>query len=92
MQVNIQITGLDAVKAQLGNAGKQVNYAASRALNTTAYAINSKLKDEMSSTFKGGATAFSLRAFSVTKSEKSTLTAAVGLRTDAPAGGTAYST
>lgn len=90
MQISINISGLSDVKAALGVAGRQVNYAASRALNTTAYAINSKLKDEMSSTFKGGATAFTLRAFSVTKANKATLSASVDLRTDAPSGGTTY--
>jgi hypothetical protein len=82
MQVNIKIEGLDRVQAMLGNAGKQASYAASRALNTTAFAINAELKQEMSTTFKGGATAYSLRAFKVDKSDKANLTAVVALRTD----------
>lgn len=82
MQVNIKIDGLDRVKAMLGNAGKQASFAASRALNTTAFAINAELKKEMASTFKGGATAYSLRAFKVDKSSKANLTATVALRTD----------
>lgn len=82
MQVNIQVTGLDTVRAQLGNAARQANYAASRSLTTTAYAINERLRKDMASTFKGGATAYTLRAFSVTKADKATLTAAVTLRTD----------
>ncbi len=87
MQVSIQITGLDQVRQQLGSAARQVNFAASRAINTTAFAINDRLKKEMASTFKGGATAYSLRAFSVTKADKVSLTATVSLRTDAPEGG-----
>ena len=83
MQVNIQITGLDTVRTQLGNAAKQANFAASRALNTTAFSINDRLKKDMASTFKGGATAYSLRAFKVDKANKATLTATVALRTDA---------
>lgn len=90
MQININVSGLNEVKAALGAAGRQANFAASRALNTTAFAINAKLKTEMASTFKGGATAFSLRAFTVKKADKSTLTASVDLRKDAPAGGTSY--
>lgn len=82
MQVNIQITGLDAVRQQLGNQAKQASYAASRALNTTAYAINTRLKADMSSTFQGGATAYTLRAFKVEQARKDNLTAAVMLRTD----------
>jgi hypothetical protein len=90
MKINIQITGLKEIQTQLGAQAKQANYAASRALNTTAYAINTRLKKDMASTFKGGATAYSLRAFKVTKADKTNLTATVALRTDAPAGGTQY--
>ena len=82
MQINIQVTGLKEVQAQLGNQSKQAAYAASRALNTTAFAINDRLKKDMASTFKGGATAYSLRAFKVEKADKATLTAQVNLRTD----------
>lgn len=91
MQINLKIEGLDAARKQLGNLAKQANFAASKALNTTAYAINDRLKKDMDSTFKGGATAYTLRAFSVLKSTKATLTAEVALRQDAPKGGTNYS-
>jgi hypothetical protein len=91
MQVSIKIDGLDAVKAQLGSMAKQASYAASRAINTTAYAINARLKTEMASTFKGGATAYSLRAFSVSKADKTTLTATVALRTDTQGAALPYS-
>jgi hypothetical protein len=91
MQVNIQITGLDEVRAKLGSMGKQANFAASKAINTTAYAINDRLKKDMASTFKGGATAYSLRAFSVKRADKSTLTAEVALRTDTQGAALSYS-
>jgi hypothetical protein len=90
MQVNIQVEGLSEVRAMLGNAAKQANFAASRALNSSAYAINDRLKKDMAATFKGGATAYTLRAFSVKRADKTTLTAEVALRQDAPAGGTSY--
>ena len=90
MQVSIQITGLKEVQAQLGAQAKQATYAASRALTTTAYAINDRLKKDMASTFKGGATAYTLRAFSVTKADKATLTATVALRTDTQGAALAY--
>ena len=90
MQVNIKIKGLDEVRAMLGSAAKQASYAASRALNASAYAVNARLKTDMASTFKGGATAFTLRAFSVKRADKNTLTAEVALRQDAPPGGTNY--
>ncbi len=91
MQINLNITGLDAVKAQLGSMAKQANFAASKALNTTAFAINTRLKADMSSTFAGGATAYSLRAFKVDKSTKVNLEAAVTLRTDNQAAALPYS-
>lgn len=90
MEVNIKITGLNDVRAQLGRLAKQANYAASKAINTTAYAINARLKTDMASTFKGGATAYTLRAFSVLKSTKDNLTAEVALRTDTKGAGLSY--
>lgn len=91
MQVSIQITGLNEVKAALGNAAKQANFAASRALNTTAFAINDRLKKDMAATFKGGATAYTLRAFQVKSSTKANLVAEVALRTDTGGASLAYS-
>lgn len=90
MQVSIKITGLKEAQAQLGAQAKQATYAASRALTTTAYAINERLRKDMASTFKGGATAYTLRAFSVTKADKATLTSAVALRTDTQGAALAY--
>lgn len=92
MKIDIQITGLDKVRTQLGNLASQANFAASKALNTTAFAINTKLKADMAATFKGGATAYTLRAFEVKKATKANLVAEVALRTEGPAGtGTPYS-
>jgi len=90
MKVSIQVTGLKEVQAHLGAQAKQATYAASRALTSTAYAINERLRKDMASTFKGGATAYTLRAFSVTKADKATLTAAVALRTDTQGAALAY--
>lgn len=82
MHIKVKLEGFDKVLAQLNGAAKQVNFAASRALNTTAFAINNRLKKEMASTFKGGATDYTLRAFEVEKADKSNLSAEVRLRTD----------
>jgi hypothetical protein len=90
MQISLNITGLDAVKAQLGAMAKQANFAASRALNTTAFAVNASLKREMQQVFKGGATPYTQRAFAIDKATKSNLVATVALRNDSPAGGTPY--
>lgn len=91
MKIDIQITGLKEIQAKLGAQAKQAAYAASRALNTTAFAINTRLKADMASTFKGGATAYTLRAFEVKKSSKANLTAEVALRTDTKGAALPYS-
>lgn len=90
MGVKVVITGLDELKRNLGSAGKQVAFAASKALNTTAFAVQKELKDEMQRVFQGGATPYALRAFKVEKATKAKLESSVGLRTDAPAAGTPY--
>ena len=91
MQIKIEIKGLDQVKAQLGNLSKQANFAAKKALDTTAFAINTEIKKEMQSTFQGGATAYALRAFKVEKADKSNLVATVSLRTDTQGAALPYS-
>ena len=82
MQISINISGLQKLQTQLGNQAKQANYAASRALTTTAYALNTRLKTDMASTFAGGATAYTLRAFRVEPARRDNLQAIVALRTD----------
>ena len=84
--LTIQLTGLDQVRAQLGNAAKQATFAASKALNNAAFAINKQIKDDMQTAFQGGATTYTLRAFNVTKATKANLQASVMLRTDAQGG------
>lgn len=88
--ITIDIKGLDSVKKAIEQSAKQARYAASRALNTTAFAVNAEIKREMDQAFKGGATAFAKRAFKVEKATKQTLTAMVSLRNDAPEGGSSY--
>lgn len=88
--INLQITGIDQVKAQLGAAAKQATFAASRALNTTAFVIRDQLKTDMAATFAGGATAYTLRAFNVEKATKASLAATVALRTDTQGAALAY--
>lgn len=88
--LTIQITGIEAVRAQLGALGKQATFAASKALNNAAFAINGQIKADMQGAFAGGATPYTLRAFQVTKATKQNLQATVMLRTDAQ-GGTPHS-
>lgn len=90
MKINLNIDAALAAQARLIGRAKQVPYAASRALNSTAFAVNAALKAEMQSKFKGGATAFTLRAFKVGKATKQSLTATVELRTDSPGKGRPY--
>lgn len=88
--IKVEIKGLDKTLAHLAGMQKQVRYAASRALNNVAFAANAEIKGEMQRVFKGGATAYTLRAFKVEKAASGSLTAVVGLRADAPSGGTSY--
>lgn len=91
MKITVDVRGIDAVKKVMARNIGQARYAASRALNTTAFAINAELKREMDATFKGGATAYTKRAFKVSKASKHALEASITLRDDAPEGGMAYS-
>lgn len=88
--LNIQITGLDAVRARIVGFEKHANFAASKALNNAAYGVNKQVKAEMQGAFQGGATAYALRAFSIDRASKEKLEATVMLRTDAN-GGTPHS-
>lgn len=88
--LTVQITGLAAVERSLGDLGRQARFAASVALNATAFEVNKRVKADMQRVFQGGASPYALRAFRVDRATKATLTSTVGLRTDAPAGGTPY--
>ena len=88
--IRIEVQGIKSTIATLSGQGKQVIYAASRTLNTMAFGINADIKTEMNARFKGGATAFTLRAFRIDKASKEKLTAIVALRDDAPDGGSSY--
>lgn len=90
MKISIDVSGLDAVRNAMQQSVKQASFAASKALNTTAFEVNKQIKAEMQSVFKGGATKYTLAAFTVNKGNKTSLEASVMLRTDAPAGGTPY--
>lgn len=90
MRVEVKVQGLDELKRQLGRYARQADFAGSKALNTTAFAINARIKNEMQSVFRGGASPYALRAFKVEKSTKHNLHAAVRLRSDSPEGGSAY--
>lgn len=74
-------------KRAMAAAEKQARFAASKALNSTAFAVNAKIKDELQSRVQGGATPYTLRAFKVEKATRQELVASVALRTDAAGGG-----
>lgn len=90
MKIGVKIEGLDAAMAALSGQGKQVRFAAARAITQTAHQVNADLKDELRSNIQGGPTAFTLRAFKVTGARRDNLEATVALRTDTPEGGTTY--
>ncbi len=82
IQIKVKVEGLDALQARLSGQQKQIAYAASRALNNVAFKVNAAFKDEMKSTFAGGATPYTLSAFKVIKATKDNLTSTVALRSD----------
>lgn len=75
----VEVQGINAIRANLQGQGKQVRYAASRALNTLAFALRADFGDAMQRTFKGGATPWTRRAFRVRKASRDDLTAVVEL-------------
>lgn len=80
--IKVKIEGLQATLALLKNQQKQVRYAASRAINNVAFAVNAEIKEEMKRAFKGGATPYTLSAFKIIKASREDLTATVALRLD----------
>lgn len=90
MKLKVDINGLDTVRAALAGQQKQIAFAAARALTQTAHAVNADIKEEMKTAIAGGPTPFTLRAFRVTAARRDNLEATIGLRTDAPGGGTPY--
>lgn len=90
MKISIEIKGVEEVRATLNGQGKQVRFAAARALTQTAHAINAQVKEEMKAAIKGGPTAYTLRAMKATAATRDNLQASVALRTDSPEGGTNY--
>lgn len=88
--ITVKIDGLNATKARLEGMQKQIRYAASRALNSIAFSVNAEIKEEMKRSFKGGPTAFTLRAFRIERATRDNLTARVVLREDSSEGGTTY--
>lgn len=47
MKLSISVTGLDAVRRQLGDLGKQASFAASKALNATAQDLRRAIPGEL---------------------------------------------
>lgn len=88
--ITVEIQGMQALQASLGKQASQIPFAAARALTVTAHAVHAEIKRQLAAGVQGGATPYTLRSFSVKAATKTTLTAEVGLRTDAPSGGTPY--
>lgn len=88
--IKVEVTGLDAARAELAGLGKQVRFATAKALTQTAYQVRDDVKTEMKANIQGGATAYALRGFNVENATRDNLTSRVYLREDGPAGGTPY--
>lgn len=88
ISVKVDISGLERKLQRLVN--DQVPFATAKALTQTAHAVNEAIKSEMRSRFKGGPTAYSLRAFKIKAATKRDLRAVVSLRDDSPGKGTIW--
>jgi hypothetical protein len=80
--ITVKVQGFEQVQRKLDGMQKQIRYAASRALNNVAFAVNAEIKQEMKRGFKGGATPYTLSAFRVAKAAPDNLVATVALRSD----------
>jgi len=76
INVNFDMSGL---VAKLENAKSQVPFATALALTKTAQNVKAALVEEMTSVFKAP-TSFTLRSLTVTRAEKASLLATVGVR------------
>lgn len=85
--IKVKLEGLDVVAARLAGMGKQVDFAAAKALTVTAHAVNEDVRGEMKKLIAGGPTAYTLRAMRVTAAKRNSLTATVELRNESPGKG-----
>ena len=90
MQLTVKVEGEAATRAALKGEVAKFREAISGALNRTSSGIRFDINRAMQSTFHGGATSYTLRAFEITKSTPSNLQAEIKLRTDSPAKGRAW--
>lgn len=90
LKINVEIKGLEAIKANLSGQQKQVRFATAKALTQTAHAANKDIQSDMKTSIAGGPTPYTLRAFKVTGATRDNLESVVALRTDGPSGGTPY--
>lgn len=86
MRVDVDITGIAEVQRRLGSLGRQASFAARQTLNDAAFRVNGRIKREMKARFQGGATAYTLRSFNVTKATRENLESSVLLRRDTRGG------
>lgn len=85
MKINVQVTGLQATIASLSGQGKQVRYAASRAINNVAFGLHKEFGETLQRTFTG-TSPWTRRAMSVDRAQRDHLVASVGLRPDGAGG------
>lgn len=78
MKISVSIKGLDALKASIGNQAKQINFAASKALNATAKKVSEAMPAEIDRAIDKP-TPFTRRGVRVLKyANKANLSATVG--------------
>lgn len=88
MQITVKVEGMEALKAHVSGMGKQVTFAAVKALTKTAKSVEKRFQSDMVGAFKSASPYVKRSTFS-TSATKANLTAMVGLKDRKPSGGTA---
>lgn len=87
--LTVKIEGMDDLRRKLNDiGGKQVPFAAARAITQTAKSVEKKLQADMAGAFKSPSP-YVKRSTFATVATKASLSATVGLKDQKPSGGTA---
>jgi len=89
MKISVEIKGMNAVKAHLAGMSKSVEKAASKAIKKTASGVRYDIVEKVKAETKGGATAYTQRAFNIKQSADG-MEATIYLRDDMPGKGSVW--
>lgn len=88
--IKVKFEGMETLMAHVSGMGKQVTFAAAKAITKTAKAVEARIQRDMGGAFKSASPYYTRSTFS-TSASKSKLEATIGLKDKKPARGTAPS-